>query len=527
MSFHVICLETGEPISSDYGPILYDTGEAAAIQAREFTALTGKKHQPRPVKDDAWKAREAARLEDGTYTRVPWDNGICWFWRELRKPEAEFHFAHVALKHPGCIAFTENAAKGAADVQTPMKVGRYLERFYNLDGDSVRTFANQYLAKYGTLELRFAATEDDFEHVYTNGPSSCMSKAASYYESPVHPVRMYAAGDLQVAYLVAKDDGEHITSRVLCWPEKKTYGRVYGDDKIETMLDAEGWQHEDYFANGAKMLRQEADDGRLIVPYVDGVYRADDCGTYLRIAKHGDIDCETTTGLSGFTRHCDHCGDGMSEDEGCWIDSRDENWCEHCAEHNAFYCDDTGTMIAHGDGVEMANGDYWSQRRFDRQGFTCDATGENHDSDDLVSMANGECWCREHFEHHGWQCDDCGDCYENGEKCPDCEDSEQAVDSDGAPIPQDHKPRQGRDEHPNQLEMVLPQQRASVTIDGREYRAEDVVELRNTGFIELPDGFYRIDAVDPNDTQRFPIKVRGYWIRPHQIFTNTRELEAA
>lgn len=465
--FHVICLDTQEALKDETTgePVVFLSGPEASGFASEMTAKLGKRHQPRPVKDDGWMDREAKRLSDGTYTRLPWDNvgrvhGVyerdprslanpdeyyrdifverpmteadCrkyhhWFYVQ-RKPEAEHHYAHVSMKHPGKIAFTETPEKGAQDIQATMNPGRYLKQFYDLDEDTIRTMANEFLAKYGDVQLKFGHTADEFEHIYTNGPNSCMSHAASEYASDEHPVRVYAAGDLAVAYLVSGDE-EHITARAICWPEEKTYGRIYGDaDKLDRLLEAAGFTQDENCAKGARMLKVEQ-DGAYVVPYVDYIYRAHVKGKFLIIDPHGDISCEGTNGLSA-TRHvCDHC-------------------------YETFYCEVTGETIAIDDGVRMDTGDMWSQRRFDREGVETE-DGENMPIDDTVILEDGTIWSQARFDRDGRSCSHCGECMRSDERCESCEQDEDEDTGETVVTPKPHVARQGRDNLPGQLEMPL------------------------------------------------------------------------
>lgn len=76
-----------------------------------------------------WKARERARFEDNTYTKLPWHNEP-WFNGPLQSE----HLAHVALivpKEPQLVvAFTASADHGKRDVQTVMYASSYLKCFY-------------------------------------------------------------------------------------------------------------------------------------------------------------------------------------------------------------------------------------------------------------------------------------------------------------------------------------------------------------------------------------------------------------
>jgi hypothetical protein len=509
--FNVICLETGElERAADGTLLLFSEGREAAKVAGEMSAANGKRYKPRPVKDDTWREREQKRLDDGTYTRLPWDDGYPegnpdyvvfdydappeWHLFDSRgdgpfehyEPEAprrggsgyppvkgfdvcahykgmnddnRHHFAHVSNKTPGTIAFTASAEKGAADIQTVMRPGRYLTQFYGhvLSAASIKILANQFIAAHGEIELKFATTADEIEQVYTEGPRSCMSHDSSSFESNEHPARVYAAGDIACAYLVAKDEQTHITARALCWPEKKLYGRTYGDDKITSMLDAAGYTYSESALVGARMLKIEQDGG-YVVPYVDNVYRARVSGKYLIIDPHGEINCETTNGLAQAGAHCPCCGDMADDENFGYVEDAGESWCEHCCDRNTFYCeysnerysDDAGSVLVYTRtyGGRRTTQETWSQRAADRHAWQCEETEEYYSNQiDGVTLNDGRLVCQSWFDDNGYTCEHCGECFEDGDTCGDCPQDDDAK--------AEHKATQGRDESPAQVELPL------------------------------------------------------------------------
>lgn len=386
--------------------------------ARLPAGLDSKQFAVRPVRDLNWRDRERKRLEDGTYKPLPWPG---WVMENLRCYVAKDHFPHVSTKDPTKVSFTDCVEKGEVDRQTTMAPGRYLERYarYRVDStdkwmtaDDIRTFASMLLPPD---PVKFAKTEDEIEYVYVHGPRSCMSGSADEYSSPFHPARVYAAGDLEVAYLAVESD---ITGRVLCWPEKKRYGRIYGDiSRLEVALNDLGYSHGSLV--GARLLRHEYRDG-FVCPYIDHHFSVDDCGDYLKIAERGSYRADSTDGLTFRGTSCDNCGDMIPFDEELILD--DETLCEYCHNNNTFYCAGHGEtehnnnhhghvegvgevcdnyyedhcftcdrldLAFHNDeAVEMANGDIWSRRAFERYGATCPYTDENHPHDDLVMLTD-------------------------------------------------------------------------------------------------------------------------------------------
>lgn len=427
------------------GIALFTNGSRANQYARYMTEYSNDgKYQPRPVMADDWEHREIERLMDGTYTLLPWvgADGVSqsdplsresWFL-SLRSAEAHKHYAHVSSTVPGNIAFTEDADKGSRDIQTSMRPGRYLKRFYGgrIDDTQIRQFANEFMAKHGVYELKFATTRDEIRAVYENGPSSCMSHKAREFRCGtddkghrIHPTEVYAAGDLAVSYLLAcplspsadkedaREDREvHIIARALCWPIKKTYGRIYGDaHKMYEFLHNAGYdKQEDWHFKGARLLKIEVSRGTYVMPYIDGDYRSlTDDGEFLVISDGGRITGEVTDGITYSNRiECYICG-GECDDE---LEVDGHYFCESCYDDETFECDRLHRRF-YGTCIEMGNGEYWSQRAVDRYAFSCDATNMLWPMPEQVIMWNGYAWCREHFQENGFTCDGDGLNYPN------------------------------------------------------------------------------------------------------------------
>jgi hypothetical protein len=445
----------------DGKPYLFGTGqEAAAFCSRQNElwdfAGSGVKLQPRRIADDgSWQERERGRLASGEYTAVPWAT-LSWFARA----ETALHFAHVSTVDGAKIAYTEDAVKGQAYRQTRIKPGKYLARFYAdvLSTEEIARLSAEFSKTYEDNVLRFATTADDWERVYVDGPSSCMSKSASSYDSPCHPVRVYAGPDLQLAYLERNGD---VTARAIVWPEKKIYSRIYGDQvRLADMLEDAGFSEGSL--QGARIVRKAYRDG-FVLPYVDYIDGVSDNGTYL-VLDGGDIACDQTNGLSGDTgRTCECCGSNVDEDEGTF--DRDSNfycddcyrdrysyceyyeedmpndgfqevivrvrsygpvtqwWCEDAIDNHAFICDNDGKLYHDDMKVLMANGDAWSTVAFEEYGATCEATDECYPADETVQLEDGTTWSKEHFAEHGIEID--GKLYDKDDApSPDEEDEE-------------------------------------------------------------------------------------------------------
>lgn len=427
MPFHVIDLETDQPLTLDppFGPIRFETGAEAARFASMHSAGTGKKYKPRPIIDDDWQAREARRMKDGTYLPLPWA-AEPWFQGSYL-----LHFAHVSEDRDGMVAYTVDGEKGSQDIQTRVKPGRYLKRFFGdvLTDEQIRELARTFSGKFEDNVLCFATTPDEIEEVYTTGPSSCMRARASEYASkPIHPTRVYGAGDLAIAFMRR---AAQITARSLVWPAKKVHCRIYGDeDRFRPLLTEADYTEKWSGFVGAKLLRIAAPrhKGYLVLPCIDAEVGLQDKSDHLLMVRAGDGDdlsTLSTNGLSGplHAYTCDACGNGCDEEAVAFIESRAEYWCERCVDNYTFTCANCDTITPNNDGVVyMHDRTTWCDFCFDDHGVTCDATGDRFDGREvtLIEMANGEYWSPEYFAEHGFHCELCNENRRSGETCDQC-----------------------------------------------------------------------------------------------------------
>lgn len=381
-----------------------------------MTNAAKPEHTPEQI--SLWRTREQERLDSGTYTLLSraWRHSY-WFrygmegntldeylnnndhcWPPYTAPYLN-HFAHVSLTDGAMIAFTENDAKGIADRQTKMKPGKYLTKFFShvLTPLQITELATAFSAEFAPMELQFASDADDIEHVYRSGPSSCMSYGANSYSSSEHPVRAYAGPDLQVAYIARGDDD--VTARAIVWPAKKRFGRIYGDaGRLKPLLVAAGYSTGSMVSARISAIE---DEGQYVVPYVDGISYGERDGRYI-VLGHGDINLQRTDGLSGSAFTCDHCGDGMSEDDGFYCEDDGETMCEDCHGNHRFYCERLERDCA---GMSyMVNGERWSEAAFDRYGATCARTEDYFPANEMVTMADGETWHQSTFAAEGFTC---------------------------------------------------------------------------------------------------------------------------
>jgi len=377
--FNVLCLETNQlelNISGD--PLIFENGVAAADYARAMTATAGKKYQVRRAENNVdWKAREQERFNSGHYESPKWLAKYC-----VRMVRAGFnpdlfseHAIHVSKRDPSKIAYTQDAIKGAADIQTPVRVGSYLTQYCpEMSPDMVKEIALEHANIYVGQSFLIATTPDEIEEVYRNGPNSCMSKGLSYFSSSQHPVRVYGDSDLQLAYL--KNENGHFSARALICRETMTFYRIYGDvERLEHALKRVGYSRGDF--EGARIRRLVCENNnRLILPYLDGIQSVSIFNAeFLKIDSDGEIYADTTDGLErGET--CERCERSANETTSVYTDVRyTEQWCSRCVENHSFYCEGINETVSDDSVVTVDGETYASWYNQDERHF-CDFSQE-------------------------------------------------------------------------------------------------------------------------------------------------------
>ena len=407
--FKVILASTNEIVVNDI-----ESGKEAEEIAKRLTEETSYKHQPRRIgkPDLNWRAREQDRFDSGEYIKVPWHTER---WASIHKD----HFVHVAKGDPGKLAFTEDEAHGEDNRKTIQRPGRYLRNYYgdHLSIDAIENWSRDFARKYEPSELQFAITEEDIERVYTNGPASCMTKSRTSYSCPGHPVRVYAHSDLAVAYLANVTKDNRVSARALCFPEKKVYGRIYGDDvRLCVALEREGFKRGDFTGAKLKRIPHKTDKKRFVAPFLDGINSLVDDGKNLIIDPNGQIIFGGTDGYSNIVHVCNNCDAPVAPNSLIRIYDRDVSWCEKCIKKHAFRCAYDDNYYT-GKPIIMANGDKWSVASFNKYGFTCDATRNNYPKSAMIRLADGSTWAREFFKRNGYHCYECNQNYSCEAKC--------------------------------------------------------------------------------------------------------------
>lgn len=384
-----------------------------------------------------WEEREDLRRAGGVYVAPVWENEA-WFQGWHRPEGSRKHYTHVCLSNPALLAYTADEDKGARDIQTPIKPGRYLTKFFGAvlterqiahyarwQATGIRT--SEYTSE-ATYALRFASTSEDIVSVYMRGPASCMDRRN--FSADDCPVRVYAAGDLQVAYLEHIDTGK-IVGRALVWPEKSVCGRVYPTDHswamdgfasdedsrdaaagLEARLAGLGYifPRDGASFEGARILRVRTGQS-YVMPYLDGDWGVSDIGSgSFVMTEDYEHDCNRTDGLLEEPEEeedretCDRCEDELYSGASVTVSGGTESWCEGCRERRAFYCEGSEEYysIAGCASVEV-DGSTYSRDYAENYLSTSDYSGDFFTGDE-VALHNGDTWSEDEFIDHGFVC---------------------------------------------------------------------------------------------------------------------------
>jgi len=359
------------------------------------------------------------------------------------------HYPRVSEVDPSQVAFTPEEAWGEQDRQLRMKPGRYLQRYFGevLEAHVIEQWALQYSVEHEVQTFNVAMTPDEIEDVYLHGPSSCMSHLAGEYQSNEHPTRVYGAGDLGIAYLGPMGSA---TARCLVWPEKRVYGRIYGDEaRMQAALVAAGYTRADTF-DGARLLYIEQDD-TFILPYLDSPTTCVDIERrerkqYLILRDRGDYEGGTsdhTTGLqdAGRSVWCERCENRVHPDDTTSVG--DETWCDDCAREYAATCRECCETSATDNMTVGPDDEYRCDQCHTNRFTTCDDCGEEIDRGEAKETPDGDGpYCESCYADNVSTCDDCGE---------ECKADDLTTAEDGKDYCEDCLPQHGDTE---QLDLI-------------------------------------------------------------------------
>lgn len=246
----------------------------------------------------------------------------------------ELHFLHLSENIPGLVAYTPDGSL-ISDRQVPIKMGKYLAKVApDLPSHKVAHIANVFklYCSEHLYEFGIARSAEDIVNVYINGPSSCMSREASDYNSdPHHPSEVYESPDTGVAYIEDKENSRFI-SRVVLNMKDKTYSTIYGNSEaIEPTLEELGYQSGGGL-DGCKLKALESASGAPVMPYLDGDTISVDRLTdeWWIVSDGGEHEAQNESGLLGHLLWCDYCDSNVTDGELTYSEYTEGSICNSC-----------------------------------------------------------------------------------------------------------------------------------------------------------------------------------------------------
>jgi len=270
-------------------------------------------------------------------------------------------FPYMSSESPGQLAYQPPETNYRDnDRQITTKPGRFLNKFFDLTSDEVRGAVSEMNTEQ-TCTFKLATTPAEFEHVYLNGPSSCMSHHIGWYDSSCStgrlPISVLANGNIKVAYLELENGV--IPARSLVVEGRKDYVEIYHNNdamnnalyEMQARLEADGYDKNQSALVGERIEKLETDCGQIVCPYLDvGGLMVDEYSDSLCITEEGQGDYQPnySTGVlePARTEYCNHCGNYVEEDGTRRVYSGD-SVCEGCIDdefHYAYAHDNSDTM---------------------------------------------------------------------------------------------------------------------------------------------------------------------------------------
>lgn len=222
------------------------------------------------------------------------------------------HFLHKSLEHPLMVAYAPSYAYFIKDRWIRTSLGRYLTKFFSevLTEEEIRAEANRWNEANKPLDLHLVPNTkpDEWEWVYEHGKNfnSCMTLSRkdrvyiNEYARHWHPVRAYACDhpDNHLALAYIGEPGSEVWARSIVNTHHKTYLRIYGDDRLKSVLIREGFRCDpsktmlNEVMQAEKFRPGEAGyEDYFILPYLDA-------GAYERISADSSLVKVTPTGAT-------------------------------------------------------------------------------------------------------------------------------------------------------------------------------------------------------------------------------------
>lgn len=314
------------------------------------------------------------------------------------------HAAHISESDAGLVAFNLSNDKMRRNIQTKMKPGRYLQRFYGhvLSDEDIKYWSSKFSALAEGPVLHFidndtwagstSELEDAWINIYRRGPHSCMKGKDA--------VRVYAMKGNHLALAYWEFEGS-IVGRCIVRNDEREWIRCYSDsgvisiETLEQRITNAGYK-ESRNLEGIRVQKIEYNPG-WVMPYLDGrAQMVEDQGSYFVITDNGEYECCNTSGyIEGLSCSC--CGGACYEDELTYVEAADGSVCSGCLDERYTYAHGRyGQEWYSNDDVVYCrtDGEYYVERWASHNDvYQCEQCGDWYHIDDLVPVQDAESIC--------------------------------------------------------------------------------------------------------------------------------------
>lgn len=284
----------------------------------------------------------------------------------------------------------------------------FSEKTYTLHhGKDRQSFLHAYTSPRGTDHMF------DTGSAYKRMCDSCMRYDADHFDLETHPVEAFASGDWGIFWV--EDQFGKICARVTYYDKPdslKQLGPIYATSEqsleflkgeLESRGDCTSVYRGDW--EGARILKIECGDDKVIGPYFDMHSTLSVDGNYLRLDDSGPIEHDHEGTYRLLQLKCDCCEDYVSGVT--YVDSSQQDVCEDCLEQYYFTCQ-YSLELHHEDELVLVTSSYdieecWAQVYADRYAVVCDHSGDYYTEDAVVETKVGD-WVSKEFipEHYDY-----------------------------------------------------------------------------------------------------------------------------
>lgn len=297
----------------------------------------------------------------------------------------------------GRLAYFQNDEKRAKDIRTPIKVRKYLSKFFgdSLTRSTIDSIAHQldscmFTTKNLDVRIYDDSQIDGWADAYYHILSCMSTQTKNYGHGRYETYRCYCtlamtngakSSGLSLAVLY-QDDKPVARSIVYEEGDAKYYVRNYGDDRLVRWLEDNGYRQQCWLPTNTHLWTKHFGDGDYISPYVDD----DD----------GDAFAELT--------HIDGQPYWVISEDGVCLQNSDGYTCIH-----SLTCDGCDDYIIHGDEYDRTDLEGYDvvlcHNCVENHCYTVDGDSEvyvrHYKADKIIPTNNQGYFTREYLDNHG------------------------------------------------------------------------------------------------------------------------------